>query len=137
MAQAMQVERVLVHLIRDAQPAAQVDEPERHAHRGRERSRRPEGLVRVGHQRIRVEHVRGTERVEPQQPEMWRRGRAVARRDEIRRVHPELPGSVVADQAHPFEAGSLADGHPQEDGNRWRALAAGGGQRLQPRQLVG
>ena len=75
--------------------------------------------------------------MEPKEPEMWRRGRAVARRDKIRRVHPELAGPVVADQAHPLEARSLPDGHPQEHGNRWRPLAARRGQRLQPCQLVG
>ncbi len=51
-------------------------------------------------------------------PSRSRCGEATARRadvGEVRGVHPELAGPVVADEADPFEPGLLRDGCPQED----------------------
>ena len=62
-----------------------------------------------------VEDVRCAERVQSEQVEVRRRRRARGRCREIRRVHPELPGAVVADEADPLEPGVLRDGCAQED----------------------
>ena len=62
-----------------------------------------------------VEDVRRPEGVEPEQIQVRRGGRATRRLGEVRGVHPELAGPVVADEADPFEPGLLGDRCPQED----------------------
>ena len=61
----------------------------------------------VGDERARLEHVRRAERVQPEQVEM--RGTRGQPRgvDQVARVHPELAGAVVADEADAFEPGDL------------------------------
>ena len=129
-----QVERFLVRLVRDAEPTAGIDEPERRADAQRQAAGRPDRRRDVAEQCAGIEDVRRAERVEAQQVEVRRPTAPLGRLHEIGRVHPELAGAVVADQPDPFEAGVLGDGgaeHDRLDPTEPR------GDRLEPRQLAG
>jgi hypothetical protein len=69
----------------------------------------------VRDQRTRVEDVRGTEGMQPEKLEMWRRDGPPRRVRQVRRVHPELAGSVVADEADPLQPRTLGDRGAKED----------------------
>ena len=84
-------------------------------------------------ERPRIEDVRGTERVQPEQLEMRRADRAARRIDEIRRVHPELARAVVADEPDALESGVLGHGRPEHHRLDPTDLR---GDRFEPRELA-
>ena len=107
-AEPLEIEGVLVGLVRDPEPAARVDEPERRSPWPSASSAgRPDGRVDVLDERAGVEHVRRPEGVESEQVEVRRRDRPAAADAQIRRVHPELAGAVVTDEPDALEPRTL------------------------------
>jgi hypothetical protein len=113
LAHSVQVERSLVGPVRDPQPSADVDEPQRCPDR--------EGnLAGPGHRGadvigkgVGVEDVRGPEGVHPEQVEIGRSGRPLGTDFEIGRAHPELAGAVVADEPDALQASGRRDRCPE------------------------
>ena len=110
-----QVERFLVGLVRDAETAARIDEPDGRARQPGELDGRPRRRRHVLDERGRVEDVGGPEGVQPEQLEVRGAGRVAGRGDEVARVHPELARAVVADEADAFEPGVLGHGRAEQD----------------------
>ena len=104
-----------MRLVRDPESAAGVDQPERRAGRQGEPAGGADRRRDVRDERPCVEDVRRAEGVEPEQVQVRRGDRAPRRLGEVRGVHPELAGPVVADEADPLEPGVLRDRRPQQD----------------------
>ena len=123
-----------MRLVRDAEPAADVDQPQRHPGRHREPASCSDRGRRVMHERHGVEHVRRPEGMQPEQLEVRRGDRSTCASGEVRRVHPELAGPVVTDEPDTFRRASLGDGRPEQDRLAAPELSR---DRLEPSKLAG
>jgi hypothetical protein len=131
--EADQVESVVVGLVRDAEPATDVDKPERHAGVASHHFCRGDRHVDVIGEGRRVEDIRGTERVQAEQLEPRRIGRVARRRHEVTGIHAELAGAVVADEPDAFESRRLPYSGPNEHRH---ATIRRSRDRLEPLQLA-
>ena len=123
-----------MRLVRDAEAAAGVDEPERDPGPEREPAGSPDRRRDVLDERAGVEDVRRPERMQPEQLEMRRGDRSCRRCDEVGGVHPELAGAVVADEPDALEpARSETAARSRTGWTRARAR----GDRLEPGELAG
>ena len=111
-----QVERLLVRLVRDAQAAPGVDDPDRGAAQSRELAGGPGRRRGVGHERAGLEDVGRPEGMESEQLEVRRSGGQPGGIHEVGGVHPELARAVVTDQADTLEPRALGHGRPQQHG---------------------
>ena len=129
----VEVQHRVTGLVGDAETATGVDEPQldaaRHCHPSTQRHRA--GNVRLKSACVR--HVRGTERVHPEEVDLRRGNRSTSRADQVDLVHAELARALIADEANLLDPVPGEGARPEQD--RYPP-ASSPGDRDQPLELA-